>query len=109
MDFSLNPSCSLNIWDKDIFQREIRCDAPIIGIYRSLAIKRGGSTLPSLIFFGIVRESEVGENAILGLSRAEMVRNTCFHVKYGLSHLWLALHFRSNIILTKTIIKPMYN
>ena len=34
------------------------------------------------------RKCQVGENAILGLSRAEMVRNTCFHIKYSVSHLW---------------------
>ena len=33
------------------------------------------------------------ENAILGLQRAEMVRNTyiCFHIEYSLSELWLWL------------------
>ena len=34
---------------------------------------------------------KVGENAIFGLSREEMVRNTYFHIKYSLSHLWF--HF----------------
>ena len=28
------------------------------------------------------RKCKVGENVILGLPRAEMVRNTCFHIKY---------------------------
>ena len=27
------------------------------------------------------RKCKVGKNAILGLSRAEMVRNTCFHIE----------------------------
>ena len=48
-------------------------------------------------FFGILALGESvksgggggggGGNAILGLSRAEMVRNTCFHIKYSLIHL----------------------
>ena len=33
------------------------------------------------------RKCKVEENAILGLPRAEVVRNTCFHIKYSLSHL----------------------
>ena len=32
-------------------------DVPTMGIYRSLAIKSGRSSLPSLIFFGILGES----------------------------------------------------
>ena len=59
-------------------------DAPTIGIYRSLAIKPG-------VFHFLWyprRKCKVGENAVLGLPRAEMVRNTCFHIKYSLSHLW---------------------
>ena len=32
-------------------------NAPTIGIYRSMADKPGGSSLPSLIFFGILGES----------------------------------------------------
>ena len=36
-----------------------------------------------------------------GLSRAELVKNTCFHIKYSLSHLWFSsgftrLHPQSN-------------
>ena len=43
-----------------------------------------------LLSFSLVsfEKIKVGENAILGFSRAEMVRNTCFHIKYSLSHLW---------------------
>ena len=59
-------------------------DAPTMGIYRSLAFKSGRSSLQYPW-----KKCEVGENAILGLSRAEMVRNTCFHIKYSLSQLWL--------------------
>ena len=54
-------------------------DAPTMHIYRSLTIKSGRSCLPSLIFLWYSwRKCKVGKNAILGLLRAEMVRNTCF-------------------------------
>ena len=35
----------------------LHLDAPTIGVYRSIADKPGGSSLPSLIFFGILGES----------------------------------------------------
>ena len=42
-------------------------DAPTIGIYISLAINLGESSLPSLIFFGVLGESvELGEMPFWG-------------------------------------------
>ena len=41
----------------------------------------GRSCLPSLIFFGILGESvKLGENAVLGLSKPELLRNACFFI-----------------------------
>ena len=42
----------------------------------------GGSCLPSLIFFGILGESvKLGKNAVLGLSKPELVRNARFYIE----------------------------
>ena len=40
-----------------IYPDAFHLDAPTMGIYRSLTIKSGRSSLPSLIFFGILGES----------------------------------------------------
>ena len=47
-------------------------NAPTIGIYRSMADKPERSSLPSLIFLVFQESVKLG---ILGVSRAEMVRN----------------------------------
>ena len=64
-------------------------DAPTMGIYRSLAFKSGRSSLPSLIFFGILRESVKLEKCHLGAFKGRNGKEFMFSIKYSLSHLWL--------------------
>ena len=60
----------------------------MFGLYYAMAQARA-AYLPSFSWYPRPRRKcKVGENAILGLSRTEMVRNTCFYIKYSLIHLW---------------------